>query len=69
MTWRLDELEKDFPTIAWRVPMPVQWSGGTRYACRICVANYGLKRNSLIQWETEAEAQLHMQKHLLTGIQ
>lgn len=65
---RLDQLEAEYPWIQWRVPLPVQWPGGTRYACRVCIANYGLGRDSDIQWNTEAEAQIHLNKHLLTGL-
>jgi hypothetical protein len=59
---RLDELEVEHPWIAWRVPISVKWPEAKRYACRVCIANHGLKLDS-IQWENEADAQLHINTH------
>ena len=47
--------------IEWREPIPVTWPGGTRYACRVCIANYGLKVDSQLQWDTLKEVQAHIE--------
>jgi len=39
-----EELERRWPTIRWRLPITVtRTEGVTRYACRACIASYGLR--------------------------
>lgn len=35
-------LESDYPYIPWRTPIPVEASGVRRFACRYCIAAFGL---------------------------
>lgn len=78
----LIELETRFPFIAWRDPVPVMWAGGehpvfpagasatTLFACRICIANIGLKRTSAHQWQTKEEADTHIiREHIVEHVQ
>jgi hypothetical protein len=64
-------LEQSYPTINWREPVAVKWLGhgyeGNKFACRVCVAHFGLKDSSTHQWETRAEAEEHIKRvHLTT---
>lgn len=65
----LERLEQTIPSIRWRDPVMVHWehaSEGTRemYACRICIANFGLKSASEHQWPTFRECADHvLQEH------
>lgn len=56
----LTGLEARWPAIEWRKPLPVAWPDGRYYACRVCIANKGLKRDSAWQWLGYADAGRHI---------
>ena len=56
------ELEGRYPTIPWRVPVLVRWPGGSKYACRFCIAQIGLKHDSEHQWPTATEVVEHIRR-------
>lgn len=60
-----DELEKRFPDVDWRKPLPVTTTGGasTKFACRFCIARYGMKEADVVrQPKTRAEFEAHMKQ-------
>ena len=56
----LQELETMYPDIQWRKPLDVVWPDGRWFACRVCIANHGLTRNSQWQWFGYADAGRHL---------
>lgn len=67
---KLDEMERNHSHISWREPLLVTWIGGeTKFACRVCIANNGLKLISSHQWPTEAEAKMHIIHEHLAELQ
>jgi hypothetical protein len=41
------QLEKRYPWIEWRRPLPVASPQGQGFACRFCVARHGLKASEI----------------------
>lgn len=60
MSATLDELEVKYPAIEWRKPIDIVWPDGRWYACRVCIANKGLTRDSPWQWMSYADAGRHI---------
>lgn len=56
----LESLSKAHPYVNWHEPLMVDWEGDSVWACRICVANHGLTRQSLHQWENRQDAYVHI---------
>jgi hypothetical protein len=47
MRSREQELEQNYPTIAWREPQETEVFGGRKgYLCRFCIAMHGFKARS-----------------------
>lgn len=60
---KLAELEKRYPAIIWRAPVMVAWQdSGVMYACRVCIANQGLRKNSVWQWHKLEQAAAHIER-------
>lgn len=61
---REKRLESDYPGIEWREPIPVRHPGGEqRYACRICIAQNGLKGSEVYKlWKTPELAREHIKE-------
>ncbi len=61
----LTSLERSFPAINWRTPVQVAWAEEKiTFACRVCIAAFGLKFDSPHQWPTSTEAQKHIDVHI-----
>lgn len=56
----LTELEAKHPDIEWRKPISIVWPDGQWFACRVCIANFGLTQNSPWQWLSYADAGRHI---------
>jgi len=50
-----------FPGVDWWEPLPATYPDKMTFACRICIANVGLKADSPHQWATEEEARMHIE--------
>lgn len=65
--WTLLRLEEVFPQVPWRLPQPVHTQDHGGFACRICVANKGLKADGLEDcpyvFRTKFDAQQHLREH------
>lgn len=62
----LSYLTSRYPWIPWTSPVPVKLiEGGPEYlACRVCIANYGLRGADVPSLPTDEEAfQRHMGEH------
>lgn len=51
---------QSFPSIDWLEPVKVCWPIGTRFACRVCIADKGLRHDSPHQWASVEEAKQHI---------
>jgi hypothetical protein len=56
----LEQLETKYPDIDWRKPIEIVWPDGRWFACRVCIANYGLTRDSAWQFLGYADAGRHL---------
>jgi hypothetical protein len=56
----LEELATKYPDIEWHKPIPIVWPDGQWFACRVCIANFGLTQNSPWQWLSYADAGRHI---------
>jgi hypothetical protein len=54
------ELKLRFPNIDWIDPLPVHYPDCVTFACRVCIANKGLTKNSDHQWSEY----LHCLEHI-----
>jgi hypothetical protein len=61
-----DELERRFPDVDWRKPLPVAVTdskASTEFACRFCIAKYGMKATDVgKQPKTREEFDAHMKQ-------
>jgi len=60
----LQELRQRFPRILWTTPVHINLVDGSAsgFACRICIAKYGLHADEVKDlWATEAAALAHIQ--------
>lgn len=66
----LQELEERFPDKPWREPVKMTSGAvGTRYACRICIAMYGIKAPLIAELPETPEVVLeHIQEEHLTNV-
>lgn len=57
------DLRQRFPSIDWNMPIPVSQPGtGTHYACRYCIALYGLHGSDVKNlWQTSNEVLAHIE--------
>jgi len=60
----LQDWEDRYPLVRWREPVQVQTpEGATHYACRVCIANHGLKGTQVPKLPlTEREVHAHIQQ-------
>lgn len=56
-----EELDSAYPSIKWREPLPVTCGDSTGLACRICIADKGLKGRDVDDLPKTAE---EFQQHL-----
>lgn len=61
--WTIAALEKTFPSIRWIDPVMVHWPDRVTFACRICIANKGLKKLSDHQFGKYVECLEHIKEH------
>jgi hypothetical protein len=52
--------EARFPVINWREPIVVHWDDRQAYSCRICIAEFGLKKESAHQWRDVDQVMAHI---------
>ena len=53
------DLEKRFPDIPWREPLPIKVIGGKqKFACRLCIGQFGIKGTDIGALPTTHEAVL-----------
>lgn len=63
----LDELEQRFPEIPWREPVAIRVGEIETWACRVCIANVGLRGQDVLDgtaasaFETRGEFMAHWQ--------
>ena len=51
----LAALERHFPEIAWREPVPLRiagWPAWEGFACRVCIARHGLRAQEVLAGDT-----------------
>lgn len=58
----MNSLEERWPFIEWRKPLPVAWQDASLFTCRICVARFGLNRESLHLWVSPQQVVDHIEK-------
>jgi hypothetical protein len=56
----LEAMERAYPWIKWREPLPVTSGGRTGFACRICIARKGLKGWEPPPFRTYRDAVYHL---------
>jgi hypothetical protein len=67
----LQSLQEMLPSIRWADPVKVHWQQANSsefYACRVCIANHGLRFGSNHQWKTFKECSAHIRaEHAIKG--
>jgi hypothetical protein len=60
----LEDLELRFPGFPWRTPLPIDTPSASGFACRVCLANTGIRGFEVAGLpQTQEEFERHWEKY------
>jgi hypothetical protein len=69
VTLTVEQLEERYAVVQWREPVAISGPGFDGWACRVCIANHGIKANELtttpFAFEQRGDAVTHIAREHL----